>query len=95
MSGLFVQVHADTAPVLFWERFTAGRTGAGLDLSLDEYVSTRDAGFAPAGDGWTVEDPGSTNGTWLNGQRVYGPHPLARGDKIRIGHTVLTVVPVD
>ena len=40
---------------------------------------------------WYAEDLGSTNGTWLNGLRIYAPQPLKKGDKIRIGHTVMTV----
>ena len=37
---------------------------------------------------WCIEDSRSTNGTWLNGQRVdWGP--LTDGDVISLGHTVL------
>ena len=32
-----------------------------------------------------LEDLGSTNGTYLNGEPVRGPQPLHVGDKIRIG----------
>jgi two-component system cell cycle response regulator len=37
----------------------------------------------------TVEDLGSTNGTYLNGLRLEGPTRLSSGDKIRIGKTIL------
>jgi pSer/pThr/pTyr-binding forkhead associated (FHA) protein len=39
-----------------------------------------------------IEDLGSTNGTWLNGRRFRAPQHLKRGDKIKIGRTVMTVV---
>jgi pSer/pThr/pTyr-binding forkhead associated (FHA) protein len=32
-----------------------------------------------------VEDRGSTNGTWLNGQRVEGLAPLGYGDEVQVG----------
>jgi pSer/pThr/pTyr-binding forkhead associated (FHA) protein len=36
-----------------------------------------------------VEDLGSTNGTYLDRQRVNGPTPVPLGVPIRIGKTVL------
>ena len=36
-----------------------------------------------------VEDLGSTNGTYLNRQRLTSPAELQRGDKVKIGKTVL------
>ena len=32
-----------------------------------------------------LEDLGSTNGTYLNGEPLQGPRPLHAGDNIRIG----------
>jgi pSer/pThr/pTyr-binding forkhead associated (FHA) protein len=32
---------------------------------------------------------GSTNGTYLNGQKVTSPTEVFRGDKVKIGKTVL------
>jgi EmrB/QacA subfamily drug resistance transporter len=40
-----------------------------------------------------VEDLDSTNGTFLNGERVHGKHPLASGDQIRIGASTLEFAP--
>ena len=36
-----------------------------------------------------VEDMGSTNGTYLNRQKVMSPTELQRGDHVKIGKTVL------
>lgn len=41
-----------------------------------------------AGSGrWLVEDLGSANGTYVNGQRIGASHPLADGDAIRLGRS--------
>jgi predicted component of type VI protein secretion system len=39
--------------------------------------------------GWCVADLGSSNGTWVNGERVWSAHRLRHGDEIRVGHTRL------
>jgi pSer/pThr/pTyr-binding forkhead associated (FHA) protein len=38
-----------------------------------------------------VEDLGSSNGTFVNGEPIHGPRTLAPGDRIRCGLTVLQV----
>jgi pSer/pThr/pTyr-binding forkhead associated (FHA) protein len=71
--------------------FIAGRQG---NLAIDDdYASTYHARFQVSHGRWYVEDLGSTNGTWLNGLRIHAPQWLKKGDKIRIGHTVMTVTP--
>ncbi|MFT2139551.1 FHA domain-containing protein, partial [Bacillus cereus] len=44
-----------------------------------------------AGDAIDVEDLGSRNGTWVNGERISGKRRLAAGDELAIGsiHAVL------
>jgi pSer/pThr/pTyr-binding forkhead associated (FHA) protein len=74
----------------FQADFTAGRLGT-LVIS-DEFASSHHARFTIAHRLWYVEDLGSTNGTWLNGRRIHAPQRLKKGDKIKIGHTVVTVV---
>jgi hypothetical protein len=39
----------------------------------------------------TVEDLGSTNGTFVNGNRISGQQPLNPGDEVRVGQTVMSV----
>jgi predicted component of type VI protein secretion system len=38
--------------------------------------------------GYTLEDLGSTNGTFVNGQRLTGARPLRPGDMVGLGETV-------
>ena len=69
---------------------TIGR-GEDTDLSLHDHgVSRRHARIVRGGDGvHLLGDLGSTNGTWVRGQRVGDDLPLRDGDKIFIGQTVL------
>jgi ABC transport system ATP-binding/permease protein len=39
--------------------------------------------------GVVVEDLGSSNGTWVNGQRIAGPTRLSPGDQLYLGSTTL------
>jgi hypothetical protein len=55
----------------------------------DEQVSRRHARVSVQGDLGLVEDLGSTNGTYVNGQPIEGPRALRPGDRIRVGLTVL------
>jgi hypothetical protein len=68
---------------------TVGRA-AGCQIPLDDsFVSQLHARVFRTDDGVFVEDLGSTNGTFLNDQRVGGPQPVRRGDRIQVGQTVL------
>src|SRR5687768_11853497 len=51
----------------------------------DTFVSADHAVLSFRGRAWYVEDRGSTNGTWLNGQRVEGYAALGYGDEVQIG----------
>jgi len=83
-------VQAGDQTRVFHTDFTAGRHGT-LAVS-DEHASIHHALFQFARGIWYVEDLRSTNGTWLNGRRIYAPQRLKKGDKIRIGRTVMTVL---
>jgi pSer/pThr/pTyr-binding forkhead associated (FHA) protein len=74
----------------FHTEFIAGRQGA-LAVA-DEFASNQHARFQMAHGLWYVKDLGSTNGTWLNGRRIHAPQRLKKGDKVKIGHTVVIVV---
>lgn len=64
--------------------------GERCDLILsDTYASQVHARIFPKGDALMVEDMGSTNGTYLNRQKLTAPRELQRGDRIKIGKTVM------
>ncbi len=60
--------------------------GDQADIVLgDTFASGRHARLDPQGEVMVLEDLGSTNGTYLNGEPLNGPQPLHPGDRIRIG----------
>jgi hypothetical protein len=62
--------------------------GDQADIRLEDgFASARHARLIPQGDVMVLEDLGSTNGTYLNGEPLRGPQPLHAGDRIRIGDT--------
>jgi pSer/pThr/pTyr-binding forkhead associated (FHA) protein len=66
-----------------------------VDLVLaEDLVSRRHARIAVDGGAVTLQDLGSTNGTFLNGQRVKKAR-IAEGDRILIGGSLLKLVAVD
>lgn len=59
----------------------------------DDYASTRHARLIQQGDGWALEDLGSTNGTYLDRQKVTATTPVPVGVPIRIGRSVMELRP--
>ncbi len=68
---------------------TLGRADDSTLVLTDDYASSRHARLVPGDGSWTVEDLGSTNGTYLGGSKVTRPMPVPLGQPIRIGKTVL------
>jgi pSer/pThr/pTyr-binding forkhead associated (FHA) protein len=84
---------------LVWERSDGGKVEFPLDgdeheigrdedvaIRVDEpLVSRRHARILRRGEGWVVEDLGSTNFTRVNGQRVRRARELEHGDELSFG----------
>lgn len=72
------------------DRTTVGKS-AENDVSLadDPTASHLHAILERFAAGWCVTDLGSSNGTWVNGERIWSSHRLRHGDEIRVGQTRL------
>jgi hypothetical protein len=67
-------------------KLTVGRLGEN-DICLDEgSVSGHHARIVETPNGVILEDLGSTNGTFLNGEQVQGSLPVGEGDEIYFGN---------
>lgn len=74
------------------DELTIGRSpGCAVSTSYDVYSSTLHARLFRRGSQLWVEDLGSTNGTYVNSDRVGQPTKLARGDLLQVGATVFEV----
>jgi pSer/pThr/pTyr-binding forkhead associated (FHA) protein len=71
------------------QQITLGRANDATLVLNDDYASSRHARIFPQDGQWIVEDLGSTNGTYLDRQKVTRPTPVSAGVPIRIGKTVL------
>lgn len=68
-------------------------TTLGRDITNDIVMNDREASrhhlrLVRSGGNITIEDLGSTNGTFVNGKRVSGVTPLQNGDMVGLGETV-------
>lgn len=71
---------------------TVGRSGAcQVPVAEDTFASQVHARLYRDGEDTFVEDLGSTNGTFVNGERVAAPTQINRGDSLQVGTTVLEV----
>ena len=69
-----------------------GREPASADLVIeDPGVSRRHARVRTGNGTVTVEDLGSSNGTFVNGERISRAVQLAAGDEIQVGDTILAI----
>jgi pSer/pThr/pTyr-binding forkhead associated (FHA) protein len=72
------------------ERVTIGKDAEnGIVLDDDPTVSRLHAVLEQFPAGWCVNDLGSSNGTFLNGERIWAPQRLRHGDEVRVGRTRL------
>jgi pSer/pThr/pTyr-binding forkhead associated (FHA) protein len=72
------------------ERTTVGKAAENdVALEHDPTASHLHAVVERFAAGWCVTDLGSSNGTWVNGERIWSSHRLRNGDEIRVGQTRL------
>jgi hypothetical protein len=65
--------------------------GEQANIRLDDgFASSAHARLVRQGEAIVLEDLGSTNGTFLNGEPMTGPQPLHDGDRVRIGDSEFT-----
>ena len=90
-STLLVQGRSDAKPrtVRLSASMTVGRAPE-CELRLDDtYASQQHARLFAKNNSWFVEDLGSTNGTFVNDQKLAAPAMLQPGDKVRVGQTIM------
>jgi len=66
----------------------------GFTLAKDD-VSRRHSEVAWTGEGFSIRDLGSTNGTFVNGTCVNGTQLLRAGDRIEVGSSTITFCELD
>jgi len=74
--------------VLDQDSLTLGRDPGNEIVIGDPQVSRQHARITRQGGLTVIEDAGSTNGTFVNGLRLAGPHTLTDGDVISLGDAV-------
>src|SRR3954470_5231673 len=96
MAGETLQVVAGNAAgsnIALDNELVIGRSTPGLgSLGGDSEISRVHARLSrdPSGQ-LVVEDLGSTNGTFVNGDRITAVTPVRPGDQLRVGQTTMTV----
>ena len=68
---------------------TLGRAADNSLVVEDDYASSHHCRLVPGPAGWTLEDLGSTNGTFVGKNRLTAPVPVKAGSTFKIGRTVL------
>jgi pSer/pThr/pTyr-binding forkhead associated (FHA) protein len=72
------------------DRTTVGKAAENdLSLAEDPTASHLHALLERFSAGWCVIDLGSSNGTWVNGERIWSSRRLRHGDEVRVGQTRL------
>lgn len=81
-------------PLVKGREIVIGRSSE-LDMVLiEDMVSRRHASIGLAGDEISIADVGSTNGTFVNGEKIKKAR-LKEGDRILIGTSIIKLVSVD
>jgi pSer/pThr/pTyr-binding forkhead associated (FHA) protein len=80
-----------TVYALEGDLLSIGRDSANEIPVNDAEVSRRHARLTFQGGKYVLEDMGSTNGTYVNGQRLTGPRVLKSGEVISLGEQIVFV----
>ncbi len=81
----YLELPDGTRLVLHKESVTLGRDRENDYALLDSSISRRHARLQRLPHGWLLIDLGSTNGTWVNGERVVVPLLLQDDDLVLLG----------
>ena len=74
------------------ERVTVGKAQSNrIVVEGDPRVSRMHAVLERLDAGWVVRDLGSRNGTFVNGERLWGDRPVRPGDEVRLGESTLVI----
>lgn len=84
---------AGTRITLGTQAVLLGRADDSTLVLTDDYASTRHARISPRGPDWYVEDLGSTNGTYLDRDKVTSPIRVPLSTPVRVGKTVIELRP--
>lgn len=77
------EVELGSAPIML------GRAQESTLVLVDDYASGKHARLFPQGSRWFLEDLGSTNGTYIDEQRLTRAVPVDAGRPFRVGKSVL------
>jgi predicted component of type VI protein secretion system len=70
------------------KEMTIGRDIGNHIVINDPEMSRRHARLVAQAGGYVLEDLGSTNGSFINGQRLMGPHLLRPGEQVMFGENI-------
>jgi pSer/pThr/pTyr-binding forkhead associated (FHA) protein len=96
--GRLIVVASEAEAVLVGRAFdlspvtTIGRDSTNVVVLPDSFLSGEHAMLSWREKRWWLDDLGSTNGTWLNGQPVRSPSPFAFGGTLQVGRVTLKLV---
>ena len=73
------------------DRLTFGRKSDNTVTLTDDYASGHHCRLVRDGKSWRLEDVGSTNGTYVKGNRIAAPVRLKAGGRFTVGSTEIEI----